>query len=216
MTNDLQINVTQDTASPAIMELVKVLASDALRRHVGQAATVFTQAHLRSLMGNKQGWPSQGFYAGAARGTSFETTPDGVRISVDNENAPGAMKHQYNQGQSGKTTIVAGGKLLTVPARAEFYGHRAGEFTNLRFVQFASGAKALVIGQGGASRVNFQTGGESNKGIGARSAAMVAYWLVDSVEQDSKPEVLPTRDQYFNVIHSALNDGLAQLRGRNN
>ena len=214
--NDLQINVTKDTASPAIAELMKALASSALRRHVGQAATMFTQSHLRHLLPNKQGWPSQGFYEGAARGTSWEATDDGVRIQVDNPEAPGAMKHQYNQGQAGKTHIDATDKLLTVPARAQFYGHRAGEFAGLKFGMFRSGAKFLYIQQGGSERVNFQTGKSSNRGMGARSAMMIAFWLVPSVEQDAKPEVLPTREQYLNVIMQALQDGIAQLTGRNN
>ena len=214
--NDMQISVVRDTASPGVAKLVQALASNALRRHVGQASTVFTQAHLRSLLGNKQGWPSQNFYDKAARGTYYETTEDGVRISVDNEDAPGAMKHQYNHGVAGKTTITSTGKLLTIPARAEFYGHRAGEFANLRFVMFRSGAKALVIGTGGAERVNFSTGTSSQKGIGARSAMMVAYWLKDSVVQDAKPEVLPTKDQYLRVIGAAIEDGLRQYTGRGN
>lgn len=216
MQPDIQINVTKDTASMAVTDLLRALASSALRRHVGAAVVTFTQAHLRSLLGNKQGWPSQGFYEKAARGTAYNVTPDGIEVTIENEDAPGAMKHQYNRGVAGKTTITATDKLLTVPARAEFYGHRAGEFSNLRFVQFASGAKALVIGKGGSELVNFSTGRGSSKGIGARSAMMVAYWLVDSVTQDAKPEVLPTGDQYMQVIKVALNDGLAQLTGRNN
>lgn len=213
---EFKIDVTKDTASAGVSDLVKALASNALKRHVGAAATVFTQAHLRSLLGNKNGWPSQDFYGKAARGTEFVTTEDGIRISVENEDAPGAMRHQYNRGQEGKTTITATNRLLTIPARAEFYGHRAGEFTNLRFVQFASGAKALVIGKGGSELVNFSTGNSTSRGIGARSAMMVAYWLKDEVTQDAKPEVLPGKDDYLQVIQVALEDGLAQLTGRSN
>jgi hypothetical protein len=216
MPDDLTITVTKDTASHGVAALVQALASNALRRHVGAAATVFTQAHLRSLSGNKMGWVSQDFYEKAARGTAFDTTPDGIRITVENEDAPGAMKHQYNKGEAGQTRIDAVDKLLTIPAREEFYGHRAGEFDNLRFVQFASGAKALVIGKGGTNLVNFGTGKGSAKGTGARTASMIAYWLSDSVTQTAKPEVLPTREQYLNVIRQALEDGLAQLTGRSN
>lgn len=213
---DLQIDVVKSTAAPALARLVAYLVGSALRRHVGKAVTVFTQAHLRSLLPNKMGWPSQRFYQKCADGTAYEVTEDGVRVTIDNPEAPGALKHQYNRGQSGTTTISMKDKLLTIPARAEFYGHRAGEFANLRYVQFASGAKALVIGRGGAELVNFATGKSSSKGIGARSAMMVAYWLAESVTQQAKPEVLPTRESYMNVVHAALNEGIAQLAGGNN
>ena len=211
--NDLTIDVTKDAASPAVAQLMLALASSALRRHVGAAATSLTQGWLRGLPPNRQGWPSQGFYDGAARGTAWEPTLDGVRVLVDNPDAPGAMKHQYNGGVPGKTRIAATDKLLTVPARAEFYGHRAGEFEGLRFGMFRSGAKFLYIQQGGASLVDFSTGRSRSKGIGARSAMMVAYWLVPEVEQDAKPEVLPSREAYLAAVKAALEDGVRKLMG---
>ena len=209
----LQIDVTKDTASIALRRLVQLLVGQTLKRYVGGAVTLFTQSHLRSLAGNKNGWPSQQFYQKAAKGTRWEPTADGVRLLIDNEEAPGAMRHQYNGGQPGKTTITSNGKLLAIPARAEFYGHSPREFDNLKFILFASGAKALVIGQGGTGYV---TGSRNIKGGGARSQAMVAYWLKDKVEQDAKPEVLPTRDQYLTLIHTALNDGINKLTHGNN
>lgn len=213
--NDLEISIVKDTASPAVVELVKALASQALLRHVGAAATEFTKGRILEQPDNKQGWPSQDFYGKAARGTSYTTTQDGVRILVDNPDAPGAMKHAYNRGEAGKIYIYANGKLLSVPARAEFYGHKAGEFDNLKFVPFKSGARALVIGDAGTVRIG-KRGGSVTKGTGARSAAMVAYWLVDSVEQDARPTMIPSKDEYIVVIEAAVWDGLAQLTGGRN
>lgn len=213
---NLSIDITKDTVTPETVKLVKALASSALRRHVGAAVLTMTQAHLRTLSGNAQGWPSTGFYKKAALGARMEATQDGARILLDNEDAPGALKHQYNQGQDGRTTINMKDKLLTIPARSEFYGHSAGEFSNLRFVMFASGTKALVIGTGGAERVDFGGGRSNTKGIGARTRSMVAYWLKESVEQDAKPEVLPTKETYLNACRMAIEDGLAQMTGRNN
>ena len=211
----IRLDITKDTAGPALTKLASLLASQALRRYIGGAVTVYTQAHLRGLTGNKNGWPSQQFYQKAALGTRYETVAEGVRVLVDNEDAPGAMKHQFNRGIPGRTEIVCKGKLLTVPARAEFYGHSPREFDNLKFVSFASGAKALVIGSGGTNLVNFGTGRGSSKGTGARSAMMIAYWLVDRVEQDAKPEVLPSKNQYLQIIGSAVQDGLRKLGGLN-
>ena len=215
---DIQITVTKDTATAAVADLALLLASRMLRDETGKKTTEMTQRHLRQLPPNKMGWPSLGFYKDAANGTDYVTTDDGFVISVDNENAPGAMKHQYNLGQEGRTTINMKDKLLTIPARQEFYGKSAGQFANLRFGMFANGTKFLYIGQGGADRVNFQTGRSHSdqRGIGARSAMMVAFWLKESVEQDAKPEVLPTKETYLNACRMAIEDGLAQMTGRNN
>lgn len=197
--------VVNDGATPKLEAVTKFFGAPAVSRYAGRAALAMTKAHLNGLSGNKMGWPSQGFYQGAARGSAMVSEAGSIRISVENYDHPGAIKHQYNRGQDGPTFIVAGDHLLTIPARAEYYGHRAGEFTNLRFVMFKSGAKALVVGTGGNSRTNFKTGHESSKGIGKRTAGMVAYWLKDMVEQAAKPEVLPTRSQYSEVVKLAVN-----------
>jgi hypothetical protein len=201
---DIKIDVTKDTASEAVLALVSLLNGRKLKDRVGYEAANLVKINLRSLPHNKQGWPPIGFYEDAARGTAYEVTDDGARITVDNENAKGAIKFAYNQGNEGRLTINSKGKLLTIPARQEFYGHSATEFTNLRYVRFASGAQAFVIGEGGVGRVNFGTGRESNvKGAGARSAMLVAYWLTDSVEQDARPEVLPSKEALAaNVNHT--------------
>lgn len=212
---DMQINVTKDTASVGIVRLVQVLASASLKRLVGTAATEFTKGRLEAQPSNKQGWPSQGFYQKCSDGTAYTVVPSGVQILSDNAAAPGALKHAYNRGQAGKVYIFANGKLLTVPARAEFYGHRAGEFDNLKFVQFKSGAKALVIGDGGTSRFSGR-GAEKRRGTGAKSASVVAYWLTNSVEQDARPTVIPSKAEYLMIIGEALADGVRQLTGGNN
>jgi hypothetical protein len=96
-------------------------------------------------------------------------------------------------------------KHLTIPARPEFYGHSATEFTNLRLAVFKSGAMALVIGAGGAGRVNFQTGRErSVSGAGVRSTGMVAFWLRSSVNQDPDPNVIPSAQRLADVALNAV------------
>jgi hypothetical protein len=207
------ITITQDSATPKLEAVSRFMGQRAATRYVGRAVLAMTRAHLAGLSGNKQGWPSQGFYAGAARGTTLSVDGSDVRLLIDNADAPGAIKHQYNQGQEGTTHIFAGDKLLTIPARAEFYGHRAGEFQNLRFVKFASGAMALVVNTGGAVRIGMRNNKptENNRGIGARTAGMVAFWLTDHVEQAAKPEILPTPMQYALVAKEAINDAYQQI-----
>ena len=97
-------------------------------------------------------------------------------------------------------------KLLTIPARAEFYGSAAAQFANLKFGMFKNGTKFLYIAKGGAQRLSSRTGdlASNQKGIGARSAMMIAYWLKESVEQNAKPEVLPSRELYAQNIDKQL------------
>lgn len=204
--NDIEVSVSKDTASAAVAQLALSVVSQTLRRRVGGATMRMVQQHLSNLSPNKMGWPSQGFYKKAADGTSFQITPDGFVIHVDNEEAPGAMKHQYNGGQEGRTTISMKDKLMTIPARQEFYGSAAGQFANLKFGMFKSGTKFLYVGTGGADRINCQTGKSSanQKGIGARAAMTIAFWLKESVEQDAKPKVLPKPDVFSQFIGQEL------------
>lgn len=195
-----KIDVVLDEATPAILQSLRVTSPLNIKRAVGGACVRAVQMHLRALGPNKQGWPSTNFYEGAARGTTWNETPEGIALEIDNAARPGAMRQRYYGG-----TINAKDKLLAIPARAEFYGHSPTEFTNLQFVPFASGAMAFVIGQGGVGKVNFKTGREQNvKGAGARAQAMVAFWLVDHVDQDANPDVLPSMEKLTEVAMDSV------------
>lgn len=220
MTPDITIKVEKDTSNEVLSALLSAVSGRKLKDRVGYNLTRMVQGNLRSLPHNKQGWEPQGFYDKAARGTSYEVTETGAVVSVDNPDAPGAIKFAYNQGQEGRIRIESKGKLLTIPAREEFYGHSAGEFDNLKYVQFGKGgAKALVINTGGAELVDFSTGkgrssgrmGWSKGGIGARSEGMVAYWLADFVEQDARPEILPPVPEMMANVNATVVDTLKQF-----
>ena len=180
-----------DGATPVLQAFRRAVRPAEVRRAVGTACTRLTQGHLRGLGPNKRGWPSTGFYAGAAVGTAWNPTPTGVQIEIDNAARPGAMRQRYYGG-----TINMKDKLLTIPAAAAFYGQKATDFDNLRFA-ILGGHKALVVGKGGTGKVDFATGrSRAVKGAGVRAAAMVAYWLRESVDQDPDEGVLPTAEEY--------------------
>jgi len=213
MNEDVQIIIGGDTATPELTALAQSLQVDRIRRAVATSCVQLTKDYLNNLPPNRRGWPSTGFYHGAALGTTWESTPEGIAILIDNENAPGAMKFRFHGG-----TISMKDKLLTIPARAEFYGHRAGEFSNLRFVMFKSGAKALVIGTGGTDRLNamtWKTGRGTRTGTGARTAMMIAYWLVESVTQDGNPDVVPSQDAYKETAIQAVVELIASRHSNN-
>lgn len=134
-------------------------------------------------------------------------------MAIDNPERPGAFAFRHRCWVNGTGTINMKDKLLTIPARAEFYGQKATNFTNLRFVMFSSGAKALVIGKGGVGRVDFATGMEhSVRGAGRRTAMMVAYWLVESVTQRGEYPVIPSRKDYASTVMLVLVKAYVMLR----
>lgn len=182
----IELSIIRDDATPAVNAMNQFLTSRQIKRAVGVACTAHVKRHLLGLGPNKMGFPSTGFYAGAAKGTTWDFTPEGVVIQVENESYPGAMNQRFHGGP-----IDAKDKLLTIPARAEFYGHRASEFDNLKVARFGK-TLALVIAEGGTGTVNFKTGRSQRvKGAGQRSEGAVAYWLVSHVDQDADPGVLP-------------------------
>lgn len=196
----MNIDITNDLATPAVQQLQAALTPDQIKRVVGGACVREVQQHLNSLPANKRGWPSTGFYKGAARGTGWDQTADGISILIDNAAAPGAMRQRFHGGE-----IHMKDKHLAIPAREEFSGHSPTEFTNLRLAVFRSGAMALVIGKGGVGQVNFETGREKSvSGAGVRSEAMVAYWLVESVSQEGDPTVIPSEDRLADVALRAV------------
>lgn len=199
----IQVTIGRDTATPALESLKGTLAPANIKRAVAASAVKLTKDYLNSLPPNKRGWTSTGFYKDAARGTTFDFTETGVVIHVENENAPGAMAFRFHGGTINAKNVAN----LAIPARQEFYGHSPTEFNNLRFVMFKSGAKALVVGTGGTERANSNTwksGRGTSLGTGARTAMMIAYWLVPSVTQNGNPNVIPSPDAYVENAKTAV------------
>lgn len=82
----------------------------------------------------------------------------------------------------GPVNIVAiNSSYLTIPASKIAYGRRAEEVPNLRFIPFASGAKALaqVEGKGADRKIN------------------VHYWLKEEVDLPEDKTLLPTDAEYL-------------------
>ena len=207
---DITARIGEDTASPNLRRLMALFnkGSAGLRINILQDLAAvcvrLTQQHVLHNGTIKQNWPTTGFYkAVAAEGVDWELIDDGAfKVMIDHPTKSGAMKQRYYGGR-----IDAKDHLLTIPARAEFYGHAATEFTNLRFGIFkTTGTKFLYIGQGGVGKVDFETGREQMrvKGAGPRQAMMVAYWLKESVFQEGDPGVIPAEEDYISAVMDRL------------
>lgn len=195
-----EVRITKDTATPAIKRLRQALTPTSIKRVVGATCLRLLQGHLRAKGPNKRGWPSTGFYEASARNSNWDETPEGVSLTADHPEKPGSLRQRYHGG-----TIRMKDKMLAIPARAEFAARSPTEFTNLRLAVFRGGSVALVVGKGGVGRVDFSTGRERNvKGAGARSEAMVAFWLKEEVNQDADPTVIPTNEQFIAAAKAAI------------
>ncbi len=198
---DVSIILVKDEATPALRELAGLATAPSTIRRMASACTTLTKNHLIAQEPNKMGWPTTGFYVAIAKNASWYAVPRGFVINLSHPTKPGAMQQRYYGGP-----IVKKDKLLTIPARAEFYGQKATDFTGLRFVMFGRGGpKALVIGGAGTYRLDVASGTERRvKGAGKKMAGRVAFWLRDRVFQEGDTDIIPNDKTYTDTIEQVL------------
>ena len=158
-----------------------------MNRNVGEALVLLTQDHLRGLGPNQQ-FPGKttNFWADAARLTNFRADDQGVTTAVN--------KQGVTQRFFGGEIKAKPGSYLTIPAREEYYGRRAREFSNLRFTILPGQGPVLIEVEQTSIKVGKQrkdgTRRITNRGT---EGGGVAYWLRRKVRQDANPDVLPPR-----------------------
>jgi hypothetical protein len=151
-----------------LLRLVGFSMEETIREHLEMLSR--DPAHHQTA--RSLGAAPTGFYERAAEAVqSPQLESDGVSISIDHE----GLAQRY----FGGSIAARAGGYLTIPARAEAYGHRAREFKDLQFLLFPSGLAALV-----------QKGEPAHEGS-------VYYWLVRSVYQSQDETVLPTEEEIF-------------------
>lgn len=178
--------------------------SPGLSKVMGEAAQKVTRDWLFRLDGeraNTLGGRRSHFYADAAKNTRYEATDDGATVVI--------TKTGLRQRWLGGTITAKNVKFLTIPARSESYGVPARQFPRkLRFVQFRSGAAALVIDDRGESTTHTDDAGNVTTRRGKRNkrmktAGIVEYWLVPSVHQNPDPSVLPSQSVLTEAVVEA-------------
>lgn len=185
-----------DNATPWLNYLAKHLSEPALQHEVGGEVTRLLLDHLTALDAerpNTLGGRRTHFYARAGKATSYAIHDNGVTISV---NQTGIAQRYF-----GGTIEPGPGKTyLTIPARAEAHGRRAGEFSNLEVIYNRKGPFALAERQATAIKFHKRKGGTTVAASGERGSG-IFYWLVKSVSQDPDPSVLPSESA---ILNSAL------------
>lgn len=191
----------KDEVSQVLADWVTELSPEKLYATIARAEERLFQDHIGQLPPNRLG-KSTGFWKDAVRSTHAEPTDTGCMVSIS--------KLGFRQRYYGGEIKPVNAQYLTIPARSEFYGARARQFTNLRFVLFRSGTAALVINDGGAEKINSL--GSSKSVGGKKSASMVAFWLVKSVNQRGNPDVIPSDDQITATAVAAAGAALQRAK----
>lgn len=184
---DVQFSVI-DNATPALLAKLEKCDLERVANRVAVPLADFWADHVKTFPPNKQ-FPgaSTGFWERQADSARGVAVTGGVRLSMGE--GP-ALRQRFYGGP-----ITARDKALAIPAREEFYGHGPREFSNLKLVVFRSGSAALVIGGTGIKRTNRAGNTVTVTGAGAKSEALVAYWLVPPGEstrpQAANPNIIP-------------------------
>lgn len=184
-------------------------ATELLNR-MGEVLQETVRAHFEALAGDSAhhkssealGAERTGFYEEAARNVqSPQIEGGGVAVSVDHA----GLAQRYFGGD----IHAKEGGFLTIPARAEAYGHRAREFDNLQLIIFPSGAGALIA-KGAVTQ-------RGKRGAAAQfdsEGSEVFFWLVRQVHQEADPTVLPDDDEILNPAIAAAGDYIDILTER--
>lgn len=180
-----------DEVSPALKRLPPVLHSE-VAPAIGAAVVQLFQSHFAALPPNSKGWPTTNFWQRAAKATNYNVLGADVEVSV---NQQGIRQRVFG----GEIHPTPGHNWLTIPARAEAYGQRAREFSNLEpaFFKTSHGFfAALVEAQSQSVSFGRKRKDDSRKvKAGAESGGGVMFWLVKSVTQKGDPTVVPSDEQ---------------------
>jgi hypothetical protein len=205
----LEIEIAKDTASPMLEELLAALEPERILAVAGKAAEVQLRQHFedRNNEGNKQGWPSVGFWNRIRGATALsEVTPVDATITIADP--------AFNQKYYGGTITPKRGKYLALPANADAYragSPREGGGPGLTFAfgwdeQRSVWRPALVVKEA-APKGKRRKRGEP---AATRQVGTVWYWLVKSVTQQADERALPD----YAVMDQKVGDALSSLLDR--
>lgn len=187
----------RNMVGPALARVSAAMKQGQLNTVAGRAGVNEVKEHYWQLereRPNAMGGTRTNFWAQCARSTNYTQLPDGVKVSVSQV---GAAQRFYG----GRIVPGPGKKYLTIPARAEAYGRRAKEFTNLHF-EITEAGPALV--QGYSSTIRRTKKGKSK--LVSETDPGVMFWLRREVNQKGDPSTLPTPVDLAAAVLSEVND----------
>lgn len=177
-----------DTVTPTGRAVAGALAPKQLNPIIGRSAVGTFRKHLFEVnrtRPNALGGTRTGFYASAARGTSFALVGDSVVVTVSSVG--------IRQRVLGGTIRPKTAKFLTIPVAPEAHGKRAREFGSLVLV-FGPGGRPIALATPEANVTVFRKKRGTQERIGkslGKRAGTILFRLVKSVTQRPDPTVIP-------------------------
>jgi hypothetical protein len=196
-----------DYASDALAELKGVLSEGEINEVVGEAEAGLFRRHFVANGTNKKHWPTTYFWPRAARSVSWTAIAGGVQINVDQI----GVRQRY---EGGAIYPTGDHVHLSIPGRAEAYGHVPGDFTNLRlaFHHVGGRAQAFALVEADGAQAKSSRGQGKSKNSQDQLGGGVYFWLVNSVYQEPDPTVIPDNREIAATAKDALEDLVKQVR----
>jgi hypothetical protein len=192
-------------ASAEVRDAIERCRPEAVGKAMLEDTLNCVKDHLRSggletTRPNELGGERTHFWEQAADSLSHSISGSELRVSVN--------KLGFAQRFFGGEIKATNADWVTIPARSEAHGKRAGEFNNLRFVQFSEDTAALVEAERTDVQL-FRRKKENLPAVSERARAaggLVMYWLKHSVTQPADPSVLPSADLLADTAMKAAAD----------
>jgi len=221
--NTIDLNIT-DGISNDLQRLAAEVEAPQIREAAGLAAVEEVKAHFTRLDAerpNKLGGKRQHFFAQAAESALW--MEQGADVVVD-VSEPLGLRQAI---QGGPILPGPGKKYLTIPAIAEAYGHRAGEFSNLRllFRRKDGAVEAYALAEAQQQEVKIKDGKvrkgalkgmtvqRSLGGATIKTAPTIFFWLVKAVNQTGDGSIAPDPAAVAGRAMGAVRQYLSGLQG---
>jgi hypothetical protein len=186
------ISIAADTVTPTLKAMIAQLSPQRFSAAVGPACMKLMQQNYRRQAPTKSGGKSTGFWADAARSTTW--IPDGAGVILTTTKI--GVRQQYYGG----TIYPVNRKFLTVPIDPDAHGKTAADFPDAFLIITRKGAFIC-------EHVNqFTPTGKQKKNAGP--VLKFLFKLVASVDQAANPGVLPTDEEFYSVIFRAVDAAL--------
>lgn len=211
ITVEIQVD---DKASKSAAAIRDELQRPDVKRVMGRAIVAVIKHNFEQLAADSThhtsadslGAGRTGFYERAGKAVQQPNIlSDGFSVSI---NQVGIAQRLF-----GGVIEPVNAKFLTIPARTESYGKRAGEFDNLRAIIFPGGQRGALVqreasvlsgsGSGGA-----RVAGLSGTSKGDKMGGGVFFWLVKRVVQHADPDVLPKEQE---MLEPAIDNARAYV-----
>jgi hypothetical protein len=199
----MSFSISIEARIPPSVKGLKPVPMEGVRRVAGRAVINALRAHFDRLdqeRPNALGGRRTHFYRQVAHSIQQPRTEgENVVISI---NHVGAAQRFF-----GGTIRPVNAKYLTIPARAEAYGKRAGEFKDLEVLWSWRQRRPIALIQRSQTRMTTaRRKGEKRVLRGEEFGGGVFFWLVKAVTQKADPTVLPPEETVSAAVTPAIQD----------